>query len=210
MTQVTSIDTIEYTNPLVYPRVTLCNLTPIRSIGNTKNQNGKTASEMYQLFLSDLRTNTKCHENCSEQNETYSQIIFSELAGIVGLNQFLGVEFAQKLGHQKETFIASCSIGHRKGVADFYLPCDEEIIFSSVFSPIMTNCFNVNIPWNSTIDRNEIKSLSFILFLDNLLYNESYPFNEYAESGKIGAYIGLSAKDEVPLLTDHWVTASPG
>ena len=165
---------------------------------------------MYQLFLSDLNTNTKCHDNCLEHDEIYSQIIYSELAGIVGLNQYLGVEFAQKLGHQKETFIVSCSIGHRKGVGDFYLPCDETITFSSVFSPIMSNCFSVNIPWNSTFDRNEMKSLSFILFLNNLLYNESYPFNEHGDAGKIGAYLGLSAKDEVPLLTDHWITAFPG
>ena len=211
MTQVTSIDTIEYTNPLIYPRVTLCNLSPIESFDNRTNENGRTASEMYELFLSGLTTNTNCHGNCSKQDKTYSKVIFSELSGIVGLNQFFGVELAQKIGHQRETFIISCSIGHGKGVGDFYLPCDdEEITFTPVFSPTMSNCFSVNIPWNSAIEVHEINSLSFILYLDNLLYNESYPFNEHADVGKSGAYIGLSAKNEVPLLTDNWVTASPG
>ena len=124
MIQVTTYDTIEYTNPLVYPRVTLCNLSPIQNVRGMVHQKGKSASEMYKLFLSGLNTYAKCQDNCSEQDKNYSEVIASQLSGIMGLNQFLGVEFAREIGHQKETFIISCSIGHRIGIADFYLPCD--------------------------------------------------------------------------------------
>ena len=210
MIQVTTYDTIEYTNPLVYPRVTLCNLSPIQNVRGMVHQKGKSASEMYKLFLSGLNTNAKCHDNCSEQDKNYSEVIASQLSGIMGLNQFLGVEFAREIGHQKETFIISCSIGHRIGIADFYLPCDKEITFTPVFSPTMSNCFSVNIPWNSASENYAGNSLSFTLFLDNLMYNESYPFNEHNDMNRIGAYMGLSAKNEVATLSDQWVTTSPG
>ena len=174
------------------------------------HQKGKSASEMYKLFLSGLNTNAKCQDNCSEQDKNYSEVIASQLSGIMGLNQFLGVEFAREIGHQKKTFIISCSIGHRIGIADFYLPCDKEITFTPVFSPTMSNCFSVNIPWNSASENYAGNSLSFTLFLDNLIYNESYPFNEHNDMNRIGAYMGLSAKNEAATLSDQWVTTSPG
>ena len=208
--QVTTYDTIEYTNPLVYPRVTLCNLSPIQNTRGILHQNGKSAKEMYELFLSGLNTNAKCHSNCSDRDKNYSEVIASQLSGIIGLNQFLGVKFAREIGHRKETFIISCSIGHRIGIADFYLPCDNKIIFTPVFSPIMSNCFSVNIPWNSASENYAGNSLSFTLFLDNLIYNESHPFNEHNDMNRIGAYMGLSAKNEAATLTDQWVTTSPG
>ena len=68
----------------------------------------------------------------------------------------------------------------------------------------------MNIPRNSASENYAGNSLSFTLFLDNLIYNESYPFNEHNDMNRIGAYMGLSAKNEAATLSDQWVTTSPG
>ena len=203
---------------MVNPRITLCNLSPTQSFpreyivshSNRNNLHGETLAEMYQEFLTILETNTKCHGNCSEEDEYLLDEIYRELSGLVGINQFIGVDVARKLGSQKETFIASCSAGFKKGEAYVYVPCYDTVNVTEVFSVSMGNCFSVDMPRVSPLSADDAQlSLSFILFLDNLFYDNRF-FDEYTDLTTLGAYLELSSKNQKPLVSNHFITLPPG
>ena len=112
---------------------------------------------------------------------------------MVGVNQFIGLDFARKLGIQKEAFIASCSVGFKKGEAYVYVPCYDTVNVTEVFSVNMGNCFSMDMPRsNVSVDDPQL-SLSFILFLDNLFYDDHY-FDEYTDITTLGAYLATELR----------------
>ena len=193
---------------MVYPRITLCNLNPASGSQALMSLNGKHTSDIFKEYMTSLNKNTNCNGNCSAKEQATLDIIHKELSGILGVNQFTGVNFAKKLGHQKDTFITSCSLGHKKGVADVYLPCNGTVNITTIFSPIMSNCFSTNTPMYS--DYENANGISLILFLDNLIENQTFLFDEQHDMSAVGAYLELSSKSEMPLVTDQWTTFSPG
>ena len=218
MTQSSRIDLIPLDDVLVNPRITLCNLSPIQSFSreyimsrrNRSSLHGKTLEEKYQEFITILETNTNCHGNCSTEDEYLLEDIFRELSGSVGVNQFIGVDLARKLGSQKEAFIASCSVGFKKGEAYVYVPCYDTINVTEVFSVSMGNCFSMDMPWVSPLSADDSQlSLSLILFLDNLFYDDHF-FDEYTDMTTLGAYLELSSKYRKPLVSHEFTTLPPG
>ena len=173
------------------------------------NLQGETLAELYHEFISILETNTHCHGNCSKEDEHLLAEIYYELSGLVGVNQFIGLDLARKLGSQKETFIASCSVGSKKGETYVYLPCHDTINVTEVFSVNMGNCFRMDMPRSNLSVDDAPLSLSFILFLDNLFYDDHF-FDEYTDITTLGAYLELSSKYEKPLVSNQFVTIPPG
>ena len=208
---------MQFDDVLVSPRITLCNLSPIQSLPaeyivshrNRSNLRGETLAELYHEFITILETNTHCHGNCSEEDQYLLEEIYYELSGLVGVNQFIGLEFGRKLGIQKEAFIASCSVGYKKGEAYVYVPCYDTINITEVFSVKLGNCFSIDMPRANVSAGDAQLSLSFILFLDNLFYDDHY-FDEYTDITTLGAYLEMSSKYEKPLVSNHFITIPPG
>ena len=195
---------IDTRNPMASPRITLCNLKPFQ--GNLRTSE----PEMYNEFLTSLRTNTDCGDNCSAEDKATLKQIFKELNGVLGMNQFVGIDVVQNVARQNESFVISCSVGHKKGVVDLYLPCNDKVKITSVFNPVMSNCLSIDTQLDSENQRDSPTSLSLILFLDNLLHNESFSTDELIDTSTVGAHVGLSSRTDHPNVHDTWITVAPG
>ena len=202
--QSTEIVHINSMNPKASPRITLCNLKPFQANLRTREP------AWYNEYLAALQKNTDCGNNCSAEDQATLLEIFKELNGVLGMNQFAGVEIVQNVGFQKESFIVSCRVGHKKEVVDLYSPCDDKVKITSAFNPVMSNCFSVDTQLNSENQHDSPTSLSLILFLDNLLHDESFAFDELIDTGTVGAYVGLGSRTHHSNVHDTWITAAPG
>ena len=202
--QSTEIVFIDTRNPMASPGITLCNLKPFQ--GNIRTSE----PVMYNEFLTSLKTNTNCADNCSAEDKATLKQIFKELNVVLGMNQYAGVNVVKNVTHQNESFVISCSVGHKKGAVDLYLPCNDNVNITSAFNPVMSNCLSIDTQLDSESQRDSPTSLSLILFLDNLLHNESFSTDELIDTGTVGAHVGLSSRTDHPNVHDTWITVAPG
>ena len=98
----------------------------------------------------------------------------------------------------------------KKGVVDLYLPCNDNVNITSAFNPVMSNCLSIDIQLDSENQRDSPTSLSLILFLDNLLHNESFSADELIDTSTVGAHVGLSSRTDHPNVYDTWISVAPG
>ena len=82
---------IDSRNPVASPRIILCNLKPFQA--NLRTREPAT----YNEYLAALKTNTDCGNNCSAEDQATLLEIFKELNGVLGMNQFAGVEVVYRM-----------------------------------------------------------------------------------------------------------------
>ena len=88
----TKVEFINYSNPQVFPRVTLCNLYPVQS--------GSKLHKLYHEFESFRKLQMNCSRNCSEKDPTVLDVLKQLTVGVMGMSQFYGVKVMQEIGYQ--------------------------------------------------------------------------------------------------------------
>ena len=115
------MEPIDYENPQVFPRITLCNLRPLQS--------GSEPEDLRRDFQSVREEGTTCDETCTEYDQKILNIIKQQLNGILGMRQFYDLGLMEKIGHQEMPFIVSCS---KMLYPDSGISMDEEIVLGDM------------------------------------------------------------------------------
>ena len=71
------MESIDYENPQVFPRITLCNLRPLQS--------GSESEDLRRDFQRVREEGTACNETCSEYDQKIHNIIKQQLNGVLGM-----------------------------------------------------------------------------------------------------------------------------
>ena len=152
--------------------------------------------EDFQIFRRELQSG--CDDTCSKTDPRIVHAMKQQTDGVIGMNQFYGIEVMQEFGHQEVPFIVSCSKTYTNGMTSLFLPCNGTIEFTRQLHPQLLNCYSTDVPMYN-YDVSVPDGLSFILFLDNLyLSNFSGSFNPHADRISTGVKLDLSAKMEIP------------
>ena len=189
------MESINYENPQVFPRITLCNLRPLQS--------GSEPEDLQRKFNSAREEATTCNRTCSEYDQKILNIIKQQLNGVLGMRQFYDMELMERIGHQEVPFIVSCSKTYRNGMTSLFLPCNGTVKFTREKHPQLLNCYSTIIPMFSgaDLDVGPADGLSFILFLDNFSFmNNSQKFTSHEDMRSVGIKLELSSRTDIPLV----------
>ncbi len=219
--QVTKKEPINPRDDLAYPKVTLCNISPLRSMRNdtvTLRDSpffGMNMEEILQEWIHAGGKLKDCRDNCSEEDKELLARIREELMGNLGLHQFAGHHVAKLFGPRREEFIVSCGLLFSKGMVRVNYPCRGAENMTLTFSPTMSNCFTSGKNFGRILaesDQGLPTGITFILFLDNMrVYNDTIvPFSDAIDMSTVGAHLQLSFAYQKPLLSQEAIMMSPG
>ena len=190
----------------MYPHVTLCNQIPRQSSHGLVKGNNDAHAELDANFAEALHTITTCNGTCTKDNHD----LYYLLSGNKGFVQYHGVEVAQKISHQRDTFIATCSISYSIGIPSIYFPCDERVKIPRLFHLEIYNCFEMDFPvFDPNTDTEFPNGLSLILFLDYLPSKTKYPFDLHGDVNTVGAYMEINKKGRLPFVSEDNVKLIP-
>ena len=199
------MEPIDYENPQVFPRITLCNLRPLQS--------GSEPEDLRRDFQSVREEGTTCDETCTEYDQKILNIIKQQLNGILGMRQFYDLALMEKIGHQEMPFIVSCSKTYLNGMTSLFLPCDGTVKFKREKHPQLLNCYSTIIPMFTEVDFDvgPADGLSFILFLDNFSFmNISRNFTAHEDMRTVGIKLELSSRTDIPLVNPEPIFLKSG
>ena len=199
------VEFINYSNPQVFPRVTLCNLYPVQS--------GSKLHKLYHEFESFRKLQMNCSRNCSEKDPAVLDVLKQLTVGVMRMSQFYGIKVMQEIGHQEVPFIVSCSKTYTSAVPSLFLPCNGTIKFTRHFHPELLNCYSTYIPMykKESFDISPLDGLSFILFLDNLdLLSSLRKFSPHEGAKTAGVNLQLSPKMFIPFSSTESTLLNAG
>ncbi len=191
--QRTSVETVDFSDPMVYPRITICNLQPMQSDfpypGRFGNDN-KSIADFYNKFKEQYSVYATCNGTCKSDTIDFAR---DDLSSAKGFIQYYGKDIADELSHQRETFIIACTVSFDTRVYAIFEPCAGVVSIKKVFHPVQYNCFEVDLP---TTHNGEIRAVSLVLFLDNLPASDRFPFHLHADRNSVGAWLMVSKKGQ--------------
>ena len=207
VTATTKIENMQFQDELAYPKITLCNQSPLRSnYPEPLKINGILAKELFDKFERSLNTAATCNGTCP-----FRKYIHAQLQGFTGFIQQAGIKAAREGGHEKDTFFVSCYITFQRGILSLFKKCDNMSEIRTVYHPRFQNCFSVDVPvFDSTIDVALTDGLSFIIFLDFLPDKAKRKFFLFGTENSVGALVVLSRRRAMPFARSEYVLLAPG
>lgn len=167
-----------------FPAVTICNHNTVSTKEQRKHR--IPSQEEYQALV--LRE-TEC-PHCSDVEREQLSNLTNTLLSSTGYFQYLGVQNATLVGHQKDGFVIHCHMSVQIGVSLKKQSCDEIVTVSRVVYTKRFNCYKFSLP--STLTYN-VHGITLMMYLENT-HQTTYAgvYNPYASGKGAGAKLVLN------------------
>ena len=133
----------------VMPDFTFCNTNPFAS-NRSLNKDIPTKEEYLRL----AEQSTECRNNCTMDEYKTLAYIRNEIMTTTGYFNFIGVNNAKRLGHNRESFIAYCQLEKEGG--GFYshrVPCLPTAKIIDIHYTLLYKCYTIRLPPNELPDK---------------------------------------------------------
>ena len=188
-----------------FPTVTICNANPLANGTHTSDVISYGA---YLELVKDVRASGGGYGDDEDIGRRSSE----DLQSLYGYFSFLGVEDAQKAGHDYSDFVISCELLVRKYFVS--VPCVDYVYQRKIMSPNFFNCYLIGLDRNSTKLAHLGIPRGFVLtlYVGSIEYSfpSRYPHGRQGYELDTGVLLALQSPGKYPDLWSNAYRLAPG
>lgn len=167
-----------------FPSFTFCNIYPFASDGWSRHPDVISYANYTELVLDELNAlNNKSKYPPDDLKEVKSVLLSHE-----GYFQYIGPTGARKVGHTKDSFIASCKFLTVTGTHFELVDCNRTTDINSYINYGKFNCYTID-----NVNRNDILGVIIVLYHDDFdrdsVMNDQLMYQTYGNEASSGALV---------------------